>query len=165
MTGLRVAVRIFLHGLESNNQGTKSVFFRKRYPDMIIPNFRDGLRGRMEKLNGILSDESEIILVGSSYGGLMASIFAMENEPRVQRLILLAPAINLPAFTEYHDKEISVPVRIYHGTDDEIIPLQDVEPVAKKTFRNLSFHAVSDNHPLHKTFKTIDWDTLLSLSK
>lgn len=158
---MRVVVRIFLHGLESSNQGTKSVFFRNCYPDMIIPNFRGGLRERMDKLNRILSEESGIILVGSSYGGLMAAVFAMENERRVRRLVLLAPAINLPEFMKYRDSEISVPVWIYHGTEDEIIPLQDVERVAEGVFRNLSFHAVIDDHSLHDTFKSVDWNRLL----
>ena len=28
--------RVFIHGLESSSRGTKGVFFRDRYPDMII---------------------------------------------------------------------------------------------------------------------------------
>ena len=158
-------VSLFIHGLESSNKGTKAVFFRAKYPDMIIPNFTGDLHERMRKLNEILSDESEISLVGSSFGGLMTSIFAMENEPRVHRLILLAPALNFPTFGKYHGKEISAPVWIYHGKEDKIIPLQDVEPIAKKAFRNLFFHIVDDDHILHKTFKSIDWDQFLSESR
>lgn len=155
-------VRIFLHGLESSNQGTKSVFFRERYPDMIIPHFTGELQQRLEKLREILSGKSDIMLVGSSFGGLMASIFAMENESEVKKMILLAPAINLIRFVYQDSKIISVPVWIYHGTDDNVIPITEVEPIAKKTFHNLSFHAVDDDHFLHKTFKTIDWNSLLA---
>lgn len=155
-------VRIFIHGLDSSNQGTKSVFFRERYPDMIIPHFTGELQERMGKLKEILSDKSEIMLVGSSFGGLMASIFAMENESEVKKMILLAPAINLIRFAYQDSKIISVPVWIYHGTDDNVIPITEVEPIAKKTFHNLSFHAVDDDHFLHKTFKTIDWNSLLA---
>ena len=155
-------VRIFIHGLESSNQGTKSVFFRERYPDMIIPHFTGELQQRMEKLEGLLSGRSDIRLVGSSFGGLMASLFAMENESKVKKMILLAPAINLIRFAYQDSKIISVPVWIYHGTDDNVIPITEVEPIAKKTFCNLSFHAVDDNHFLHKIFKTIDWDGLLA---
>ncbi|MFC1868279.1 dienelactone hydrolase family protein [Thermodesulfobacteriota bacterium] len=154
-------VGIFIHGLESSNQGTKSVFFRERYPDMIIPNFAGSLQDRMIKLNDILSNSSGIRLVGSSFGGLMASIFAMENEPKVDRLILLAPAIHLIQFGKYQTKKISAPVRIYHGRSDDIIPFQAVERVAKKSFRDLIFQVVDDDHFLHKTFKGIDWDTFL----
>lgn len=154
-------IKIFIHGLESSNQGTKAVFFESNFPDMIIPNFTGGLQERMEKLDEILSEKSGIRLVGSSFGGLMASIFAMEHESSVDRLILLAPALNLMEFADYQERQISVPVWIYQGKDDEVIPLKTVEGVAKKTFRNLTFHKVNDDHYLHKTFKTIDWDTLL----
>ena len=71
-----MSVRIFIHGLESSNQGTKSIYFRERYPDMIIPHFTGDLKERLDKLGEILSGKSDIRLVGSSFGGLMASLFA-----------------------------------------------------------------------------------------
>ena len=155
-------VRIFIHGLESSNQGTKAVYFREKYPDMILPNFPGDLQERMKKLEEILSSKSDIRLVGSSFGGLMASLFAMENRSRVAKMVLLAPAINLMGFASHKNKALSMPVWIYHGRDDQVIPLAEVEPVARKTFTNLSFNAVDDDHFLHKTFKTIDWETLLA---
>jgi pimeloyl-ACP methyl ester carboxylesterase len=156
-----MALRMFIHGLESSNQGTKAVFFRERYPDMVIPHFTGTLDERMDKLNHILTDKSGIILVGSSFGGLMASIFAMENESRVDRLILLAPAVSHLGFAGYGSRRISLPVWVYHGRRDEVIPLSDVERVARQTFTNLSFHAVEDDHSLHETFKSLDWDKLI----
>ncbi|MFH1241662.1 MAG: YqiA/YcfP family alpha/beta fold hydrolase [Pseudomonadota bacterium] len=157
-----MAVRIFIHGLESSNQGTKAIFFRKNYPDMIIPNFKGDLHERMERLNEILSGKSGIRLVGSSFGGLMACLFALQNEGSVERMILLAPAINLKEFVHDEVRKISIPVWVYHGTRDLVIPLREVEGVARKTFRNLSFHVVEDDHYLHKTFEKIDWERLLS---
>jgi pimeloyl-ACP methyl ester carboxylesterase len=156
-----MTVTIFIHGLESSNQGTKSIFFREKYPDMIIPNFTGDLEARMEKLESVLSGKTGIRLVGSSFGGLMASLFAMHNEPRVKKMILLAPAINLMHFTRHIGKQVSVPVWIFHGTNDQVIPLEEVVPVAKDTFTDLSFNVVDDDHFLHKTFKTIDWDGIL----
>ena len=155
-------LRIFIHGLESNNQGTKAVYFRKNFPDMLTPNFPGSLDERMADLRALLSGESDIILVGSSFGGLMASIFVMENEPRVKRLVLLAPAVNLMEFSPYRNRKIQVPVHIYHGRQDEVIPLEDVEGVARQVFSDLTFHAVDDDHYLHKTFEKIEWDRLLS---
>jgi len=127
-------LRIFLHGLEGSNLGTKSVFFRDSYPDMIIPNFTGNLWERMKDLGEILSGRSGISLVGSSF---------------------------VAGFSTCQQSDISVPVRVYHGRNDEVIPLNAVERVARKSFLNLSFHAVDDDHSLHKTFKSIDWDTLL----
>ena len=154
--------RIFIHGLESNNQGTKAVYFRKNFQGMLTPNFSGSLEERMAKLRALLSGESDILLVGSSFGGLMASIFAMENQPRVKRLILLAPAINLADFSPYQDRKLQIPVHIYHGRQDEVISLEDVESVASRVFPHLLFHAVDDDHYLHKTFEKIEWGTLLS---
>ena len=157
-----MSFKIFIHGLESSNKGTKSVFFKEKFPDMTIPHFTGDLEERMGKLNKILEEKSGIRLVGSSFGGLMATIFAMENEPRVDKIILMAPAINLMEFTHYQEKKISVPVWIYHGKNDDVIPLKEMEPIAKESFQNLSFNVVDDDHFLHKTFKNIDWGKFLS---
>ncbi len=154
--------RIFIHGLESSNRGTKAVFFREKYPDMILPTFEGPLPERMEKLYRFLSGKSEIRIVGSSFGGLMATLFALENAPHVKRVILLAPAINMIEFTPRKQSTLSVPVRIYHGRDDQVIPLAAIEPIARKIFDDLSFNIVEDDHFLHKTFKTLDWDALLA---
>jgi len=158
----RLSLRIFIHGLDSSNQGTKSVFFKEKYPDMVIPYFTGSLDERMKSLRSVLFQKTDIILVGSSFGGLMAAIFAMENEERVDRMILIAPAINLVEFVDYRSKTLSVPVWIYHGSSDEVIPLDDVEKVAKRVFLHLTFNVVEDDHYLSKTFKTLDWDRLLS---
>lgn len=157
-----MTVRIFIHGLESSNQGTKGLFFKREFPDMIIPNFPGTLQERMQKLNRTLSKQSGIRLVGSSFGGLMAALFAMENESRVEKMILLAPALNLMGFSDAQERETSVPTWIYHGKDDKVIPLETIIEVAKKTFRHLTLHVVDDDHYLHKTFKRIDWQELLN---
>jgi pimeloyl-ACP methyl ester carboxylesterase len=157
-----VSLRIFIHGLESNNQGTKAIYFREKFPGMLTPNFPGPMDERMARLREIVSGQNGILLVGSSFGGLMASIFAMENEPSVSKLILLAPAINLMEFTPYRERKTLMPVHIYHGRQDEVIPISDVEEVARQVFSTLTFHAVDDDHYLHKTFNTIDWDSLLT---
>jgi pimeloyl-ACP methyl ester carboxylesterase len=157
-------IRIFIHGLESDNKGVKSIFFREHYPDMIIPHFVGELSERMKRLEEVLSGHTDIRLVGSSFGGLMASIFTMQNEPRVDRLILLAPAINFMESSDYRLREISTPVLIYHGTRDDVIPVEAVEPIAKKYFLNLTFNKVDDDHFLRNAFPNIDWEKYLGSS-
>lgn len=154
-------LKMFIHGLESSNRGTKALFFKKKYPDMAIPNFKGDLPERMKKLESVLSGKSGITLVGSSFGGLMATLYTLANESRVDKVILLAPAIHLLDRTLKEIRHIAVPATIYHGTDDEVIPLQRVEEAAKNIFSNLTFNRVEDDHSLHRTFEAINWDQLL----
>lgn len=156
-----MAIKIFLHGLESSNQGTKAVFFRNNYPDMSTPYFQGTLQERMDALNQILAGKTGIRIVGSSFGGLMGTIFAMQNQSLVDRLILLAPAINFLECTDCQRTPLSLPVWIYHGSRDKVIPLKDIECLAGQYFTNFTFNVVEDDHFLHKTFKSIDWDELL----
>ncbi len=153
--------RVFIHGLESSSQGTKGVFFRAKYPDMIIEDFEGTLERRMEKLNRMLSDKKDLILVGSSFGGLMAAIYACNHGERVKKLILLAPALNLDDFKPFAEKRMNLPVTIFHGRNDDVVPPAPVRQIASRVFENLSYHLVEDDHPLRETFTTYDWDTLL----
>jgi pimeloyl-ACP methyl ester carboxylesterase len=153
--------RVFIHGLESSSMGAKGVFFRERYPDMIIEDFSGPLEERMEKLNGVLAGRTDLILVGSSFGGLMAAIYACENEPRVKRVILLAPALHVPDFARFLGKRLNVPVSLFHGRNDDVVPPAAVKALAQKVFENLDYHLVDDDHSLHVTFPLMDWKALI----
>ncbi len=158
---MRIITKVFIHGLESSSKGTKAVFFKERYPEMIVPDFNGDLNERMKKLTALLGDKEDLMLIGSSFGGLMGALFSLRYPERVRRLILLAPAL---CFREYKlpDSETTdVPVVIYHGDRDEVVPLGPVRKISRKVFSNLTFHVVDDDHLLHKTFKTIDWDGLI----
>jgi predicted esterase len=156
-----MVTRVFIHGLESSSRGNKGVFFRERYPDMIIEDFRGTLEERMDKLSSLLYEKSSLIMVGSSYGGLMASIYAFNNPESVKRLILLAPALILDEFKPYLKKRTDTAVIIYHGRGDDVVPLTPVHEIARKVFKNLTFNMVDDDHVLSRTFKSMDWGSLL----
>lgn len=156
-----MSIRIFIHGLESGNRGTKARYFGEHFPDMLTPDFTGDLQKRMAKLSGVLSGKSEIKIVGSSFGGLMASIYAMENKSAVERLVLLAPAINLMGFYGVQEDAVDIPVLVYHGINDDVIPLEDALEIAQKCFTNLTFNKVEDDHMLHNTFAKIDWQEIL----
>ena len=89
------STQFFLHGLESSSKGTKGRWFAEHFPEMIIPDFSGDLSSRLQSLETVCGDVQNLILVGSSFGGLMATIFAMEHEAQCSRLVLLAPALNL----------------------------------------------------------------------
>jgi len=85
----------------------------------------------------------------------------MENESKVKKLILLAPALNLPEFKSGSCKQLIIPVIIYHGTGDDVVNPVVVKQIATEYFSNLEHHLVEDDHPLHKTFPLLDWKKLL----
>ena len=155
--------RVFIHGLESSGRGTKGSYFRQQYPDMIIEDYPGSFDRRMKKLGQILKNKTELILVGSSFGGLMAAVYAHMHEKRVCSLILLAPALHLEFYAPYSDRKLHIPVAIFHGLDDSVVPLEDVRSIAGKVFLNHTFHAVEDDHSLHRTFSSMDWNSLLRL--
>jgi pimeloyl-ACP methyl ester carboxylesterase len=157
-------IRVFIHGLESSSQGTKGVYFREKFPDMIIEDFPGPFGTRMDKLNHLLSEKSDLILVGSSYGGLMAAVYAFKNEPKVRKLILLAPALNLEEFKPYLERSLHIPAMVYHGRRDDVVPPESVHEIARKVFKNLQHSLVEDDHSLHDTFGGMDWDRLLTIT-
>ncbi|MGP8155222.1 MAG: alpha/beta fold hydrolase [Smithella sp.] len=153
---------VFIHGLESTAKGAKGQFFSQNFPRMIIEDYMGDFTRRMHKLGDVLAGKTDLIIVGSSYGGLMAVQYAMENESRMKKLILLAPALNLPEFDSDSCKTLGIPVIIYHGTDDDVVNPYIVKNIALKCFSALEHHLVEDNHPLHKTFPVLDWKKLLA---
>jgi len=154
--------RIFLHGLESSSKGSKASFLRALFPDMLIPDFKGSLSERMATLEAILAGRENIVMAGSSFGGLMATLYTMEKQETVDRLILLAPALNFPEFFQYDLKSIKVPTRMIIGCDDNITPPQEVLPLARKIFTNLDYDEVDDTHILAETFRKFDWQNLLA---
>ena len=153
---------VFIHGLESTSQGTKAQYFRKLFPQMMIEDYTGDFQKRMQKLNSLLGGLDNLILVGSSFGGLMAAWFALENEPRVKKLILLAPALILEGFENAANRKLQIPVILYHGIKDDVVNPDKVKKIAEKTFARLEYHLVDDDHPLSNVFPTLDWPKLLS---
>jgi alpha-beta hydrolase superfamily lysophospholipase len=152
---------IFIHGQESSSQGTKGLFFRELAARMIIPDFVGDVSNRMSKLNEILRGRAALTMIGSSLGGLMAGLYGFENPDKIKKLILLAPALNLPEFEPYLSETLTVPVSVFHGKNDEVIPCQAIKFIAERVFPKLTFTVLDDDHRLTTTFAKIDWPQLL----
>ncbi len=152
--------RFFLHGLESSSRGTKGRWFGENFPDMIIPDFTGDLSARLHLLNNLCRNKTNLLLVGSSFGGLMATVFAVANEDRCSQLILLAPALNFPEFSPPENK-ITIPTRLIIGRHDTVTPPDTVLPLAEQTFLNLDVMICNDDHLLHTVFDKIDWQDML----
>lgn len=129
---------------------------------MLIPDFSGSLDDRMDELEKILHDRNDLIIVGSSFGGLMATLFAQQNENRVARMILLAPALNFPGFQWQADRKLYIPVHLYIGRHDTVCPPDIVLPLAEKVFADLRIHLSEDDHFLRSAFPRIPWQELFS---
>lgn len=147
-----------------SSQGVKARLLRDLFPGILTPDLRGSLDERMQRLTDILGEEAGWTLVGSSFGGLMAAIFTCQRPQQVEKQVLLAPALVWPDFASHPPAPVDVPTVIYHGSRDEIIPLDALRPLAEGVFRSLSFNVVDDDHGLHKTIHEIDWEELLRLN-
>ena len=56
-----------------------------------------------------------------------------------------------------------MPIVIFHGRQDKVVPMAKVRAIAEQLFMNHKFNVVEDDHFLHNTFATLEWDTLLGL--
>lgn len=152
---------VFIHGLESSAQGNKGKYFRENFPQMLIENYTGDFKTRMKKLELVLRGKDQLIIVGSSYGGLMAARFALDEEIRIKKLILLAPALTIEGFESTVWQKLALPVIIYHGIKDDVVNPHEVKRIAEKTFSRLEHHLVDDDHPLSGTFASLSWRVLL----
>lgn len=151
----------FLHGLDSTGQGTKGRYFAEHFPHIRRPDFSGSLENRLGRLTELCRNEQHLILIGSSFGGLMATSYAAAYPARVDRLILLAPALN---FTGYRPpaRKLATPCLLVIGRHDTVTPADLVVPLAEATFANLEIRIEDDDHMLHKSFMELPWSTMLS---
>jgi uncharacterized protein len=100
------AVRVlYLHGFASSSQSTKAAFFQERLhahhvavvtPDFNQPDFASLTMTRMlDRLGQEIAavDDGPIALMGSSLGGTLAILAAARFGARIDRLVLMAPAV------------------------------------------------------------------------
>jgi pimeloyl-ACP methyl ester carboxylesterase len=96
---------LYLHGFASSPQSSKATFFSKRLaergaevvvPDLNQPDFSTLTVSRMlQQVKVVLESASgSLAIIGSSLGGFVAIQAALEHAARIDRLVLLAPALD-----------------------------------------------------------------------
>jgi pimeloyl-ACP methyl ester carboxylesterase len=98
-------VIVYLHGFASSAQSTKAKYVEERLnergrtlvcPDFNAPDFRTLTMTRMlDQLERVVEQRPDIpvALIGSSLGGTLAILAAERFGPRVDRVVLMAPAV------------------------------------------------------------------------
>ncbi|MDJ0846696.1 MAG: YqiA/YcfP family alpha/beta fold hydrolase [Crocosphaera sp.] len=195
---------IYLHGFASSSQSLKAQKFKKLFASknipLIIPDLNQNdfynltLTRQIEQIsNYIKNTPNSVVLVGSSLGALVSAFIAEEQE-KVKRLILLAPAFyffshwlenldkdtintwksqgELPIYHYGYKQELPlsyqfiidgknydetllkrpVPTLIFHGKNDEVIPIKSSYNYAQnrkwvKLIELDSDHSLNDRIP------------------
>lgn len=118
---------VWLHGLEGSPTGYKATQLRARGWDLLAPDCRgQRLAERIHTAEQALAPLDEVVLIGSSYGGLAAAWIGSQRP--LAGLLLLAPALHHaePPVTAPDSLVIpsTTPTHVVHGTDDTIVPVQ-----------------------------------------
>jgi predicted alpha/beta hydrolase family esterase len=165
---------IFIHGMESSGHGFKGNLFRERIPGILTPDFheyspeisyRELLKERYEQLIVILKEGEKWRIIGSSFGGLIATLYCLKYPKKVYKLILLAPFLAVPELDPSKYEKVDVPVIVFHGKNDKVISIKKTKPRAEALFNNLKYNIVDDDHMLHPTTESINWLNILELEK
>jgi pimeloyl-ACP methyl ester carboxylesterase len=165
---------IFIHGLESSGHGFKAKLLKNKIPEIITPDFEEYIPGtpnknllerRMAQLEKIITGEKSWIIIGSSFGGLMAVLFTCKKSEKVKGLILLAPYLNSPELNPKHFSglPLNIPVFIFHARNDLVVPMKPSKARAEKIFSNIEYHIIeNDDHKLESTVQKMDWNDLIN---
>ena len=132
---------LYLHGFASSPHSSKATFFAEKLaskginmvtPDLNEPDFSTLTVSRMLKQAGDAIDAGSgpLALIGSSLGGFVAVQAALAHAVRVQRLVLLAPALDFDGnrLSELGDRGLdewkaSNRLEVFHHAYGRLIPV------------------------------------------
>jgi len=133
----------YVHGYMSEPNSTKGTLFKNKLNAKAIK-YRDCepedliISDCIERIEKEIRNDSNVLLIGSSLGGLLAAKTALDNS-NVKQLILLNPAIIPPNFDitkikdmphrillemkdkRLYEEKISSKITILIGTNDEVV--------------------------------------------
>lgn len=102
-------------------------------------------------LQAELPQYTQLILVGSSMGGYVSAVASKTLKPK--GLLLMAPAIGLPGYTEQDPEPHADLCAIVHGRQDDVVAPQLVYEWAAS--HQLMLQLVNDDHSLHQSIDIV----------
>jgi pimeloyl-ACP methyl ester carboxylesterase len=136
----------FFHGLESAPRGTKSIRLGEEF-EVISPDFQGmDIWERLEKAERETEGMTDLVVVGSSFGGLLAALLYSRHPERFRGYVLMAPALYREAAEEV--ERMPERVVVIHGVHDDVVPIDGVRETCAKF--GVEVTEVDDGHRLHE---------------
>jgi len=150
---------VWAHGLWGSPNGSKITAIRESGIEAISPDFNEmELIDRVE----LIKNEMEIgnvVLAGSSWGGLACALAAKQKPEKLKGLLLLAPALAFPEPPNDNPEELvapnNIPVTIIHSVTDDIVPISSSKEYLNRSEKNVKLIEVEDNHVLENSIELI----------
>ncbi len=136
----------FFHGLMSGPHGTKYGRLDDEF-DVVAPDFEGvmDIWDRVETAEEVTKDLQDLVVVGSSFGGLLAGLLYSRHPERFGGYVLMAPAFADDAADRIErmpDNAI-----VIHGGRDDVVPIESSRQMC--TDYDVELLEVDDDHSLH----------------
>jgi len=141
---------VFFHGKESGPHGRK---YRALSQEFTVwsPDFQGmHITERLATAERLTEGLTDLFVVGSSYGGLLAALLYSKHPERFRTYVLLAPALLLDVDAIERMPPDAV---VIHGRRDEIVPFEATREICDRF--GVRFVEVDDTHPLHESMDVI----------
>ncbi|MED6305761.1 MAG: alpha/beta hydrolase [Candidatus Thermoplasmatota archaeon] len=150
---------VWAHGLWGSPNGSKVTAIRESGIEVISPDFNEmELIDRVELLKETI-EIGNVVLAGSSWGGLACALTAQEKPEKLKGLLLLAPALHYPEPPNDDPEKLKapdeLPVTIIHSITDDIVPISASKDYIKKSENNVRLIKVEDSHILENSIDLI----------
>ena len=150
---------VWAHGLWGSPNGSKITAIRDSGIEAISPDFNEmELIDRVELIKREM-EKGDIVLAGSSWGGLACALAAQDKPEKLKGLLLLAPALAFPESPNDDPENLiapeNIPVTIIHSTTDDIVPISASKDYLKRSKENVKLIEVDDNHVLENSIELI----------
>ena len=150
---------VWAHGLWGSPNGSKVTAIRESGIEVISPDFNEMELIDIVELLKETIEIGNVVLAGSSWGGLACALTAMQIPEKLKGLLLLAPALHYPESPNDEPEKLiapdSVPVTIIHSTTDDIVPISASKNYIERSGNNVQLIEVEDNHVLEDSIELI----------
>lgn len=165
----------YIHGYQSTPSGEKATLFKKTIQAKPI-SYRTGsaedliISHCLNRISENIRDDPDVVLIGSSLGGLLAASIALTHTT-VHQLILLNPAI-IPPEVDLHtipglplrilqemrdprlfSEKIPAKITILRGTQDDVVPDHWILRFAQA--QNVTLQLYDDDHRFSKNLQKL----------